>query len=119
MNMRLKFAERVYRVVARIPEGSVTTYGRVARALGAPRSARMVGWALGHQPDGVHVPAHRVVNRSGVLSGSHAFGHPDAMRIMLLDEGVTFLDDITVDLDRHLWDPSDDPSLDYLTDVST
>lgn len=117
-SMRLKFAEKVYRVVERIPEGSVTTYGRIARALGAPRSARMVGWALGHQ-DEANVPAHRVVNRAGVLSGSHAFGHPDLMRMMLLDEGVQFLDEITVDLERHLWDPADDPSLDYLTDVST
>lgn len=117
--MRLQFAQRVYRVVEKIPEGRVTTYGRIARALGAPRSARMVGWALGHQPQGVDVPAHRVVNRSGVLSGSHAFGHPDAMRLMLLDEGVTFVDEITVDLERHLWDPADDPALDYLTEVST
>lgn len=77
----------------------------------------MVGWALNHCP--AEVPAHRVVNRSGILTGAHHFGHPDAMRDLLLAEDVTFLDEITVDLAAHLWDPADDPSLDYLTVVVT
>lgn len=113
------FVDRVYAVVARIPYGHVTTYGRISRALGSPRSARMVGWALNSAPSELDLPAHRVVNRVGVLSGAIHFGHPDAMRDLLLDEGVMFLDDLTVDLDAHLWDPSDDPDLDHLTVVST
>lgn len=108
---QLPFPDRVAIVVARIPEGFVTTYGRIAAALGAPRSARMVGWALNGQIDGTPIPAHRVVNRSGVLSGAAAFGEPNRMRDLLLAEDVPFLDDITVDLAECLWDPADDPEL--------
>jgi len=109
-----QFIERVYDVVARIPHGRVTTYGRIARALGAPSSARMVGWALSRTPPERALPAHRVVNRVGFLSGALHFGHPDVMRGLLLDEGIPFVDEDTVDLDAVLWDPADDPSLDYL-----
>jgi methylated-DNA-protein-cysteine methyltransferase-like protein len=117
--MASDFVDRVYEVVARIPKGRVTTYGRIARALGSPRSARMVGWALHASPAELNLPAHRVVNRNGVLSGALHFGHPDVMRSLLLAEEVAFLDDITVDLEKHLWDPADDPSLDHLTLVRT
>lgn len=113
--MTTDFAERVYAVVARIPRGRVTTFGRIARALGSPRSARMVGWALNSSPSGLDLPAQRVVNRQGVLSGALHFGHPDAMHDLLEEEGITFIDEITVDLDAHLWDPADEPDLDYLT----
>lgn len=78
----------------------------------------MVGWALNRTPSDVYLPAHRVVNRAGVLSGAMHFGHPDAMRDLLRDEGVTFVDEMTVDLAKHLWDPADDPELDHLTIVS-
>ena len=115
--MAADFPARVYEVVKRIPVGKVTTYGRVSRALGAARSARMVGWALNYLPANSDVPAHRVVNRNGQLTGAHHFGPPDVMRNLLEDEGVTFLDEITVDLDTHLWDPSDDPALDELFQV--
>lgn len=115
--MPAEFPSRVYAVVKRIPYGHVTTYGRIGRALGAPRSARMVGWALNYAPAEENVPAHRVVNRNGQLTGAHHFGHPDAMRELLEDEGVTFVDEITVDLDAHLWDPSDDPELDDLFQI--
>lgn len=108
------FWTRVYAVVRRIPEGKVTTYGRVAHALGAPRSARMVGWALNGLPPGSDVPAHRVVNRNGRLTGAHHFGPPEVMRGLLEDEGVRFVDDLTVDLSAHLWDPADDPEVDAL-----
>ena len=77
----------------------------------------MVGWALNHLPPDSGVPAHRVVNRNGQLTGAHHFGPPDVMRNMLEDEGVTFIDDITVDLAVHLWEPGDDPSLDGLFQV--
>jgi methylated-DNA-protein-cysteine methyltransferase-like protein len=108
------FPQRVYKVVRRIPVGRVTTFGRIAHALGAPRSARMVGWALNGVPGNLDVPAHRVVNRNGQLTGAHHFGAPNVMHDLLADEGVTFLDDITVDLSAHLWDPADDPELDEL-----
>lgn len=112
--MTSDFWTRIYTVVRRIPEGRVTSYGSIARALGAPRSARMVGWALNSLPAGADVPAHRVVNRNGQLTGAHHFGPPDVMRGLLEDEGVTFIDDATVDLALHFWDPADDPAIDEL-----
>lgn len=105
----LPFPERVALVVERIPEGFVTTYGRIAAALGSPRSARMVGWAMSGLSAERGLPAHRVVNRQGVLSGAPAFGHPNRMRDLLVEEDVPFLDEITVDLAECLWDPADDP----------
>jgi methylated-DNA-protein-cysteine methyltransferase-like protein len=111
------FPQRVYQVVRRIPRGRVTTYGRIAGALGSPRSARMVGWALNGTPHSVDIPAHRVVNRNGQLSGAHHFGGPDVMYNLLADEGVGFIDEITVDLAAHLWDPADDPELDDLFEI--
>lgn len=112
--MTSDFWTRVYAVVRRIPGGKVTTYGRVSHALGAPRSARMVGWALNSLPPGSDVPAHRVVNRNGQLTGAHHFGPPEVMRGLLEDEGVGFVDDFMVDLSAHLWDPADDPDVDAL-----
>ncbi len=101
------FAARVYDLVARIPWGRVTTYGRIARAVGDPRGARMVGWALMDAVDDPRdLPCHRVVNRVGLLSGGWHFGHPDVMRARLLAEEVPFRDDYQVDLDRCLWDPA-------------
>lgn len=75
----------------------------------------MVGWALNRSPRELDLPAHRVLNRNGVLTGALHFGHPDAMADLLREEGVTFVDEITVDLDAFLWDPTEDPELDYLT----
>lgn len=103
----MEFAERVYAVVRLIPPGCVTSYGSIARALGAPRGARLVGWIMRSSPE--DIPAHRVVNKQGVLTGAVHFGHPDAMRQLLEDEGVAFVDDITVDMAQHYWDPTDDP----------
>jgi methylated-DNA-protein-cysteine methyltransferase-like protein len=107
----LPFPQRVALVVSAIPYGHVTTYGRIAAALGSPKSARMVGWAMSAMPAGHDLPAHRVVNRLGVLSGAEAFGHPGIMRDLLLEEEVPFRDEWTVDLAECLWDPLDDPSL--------
>ena len=112
----MDFADRVYAVVARIPQGSVTSYGAIARALGSPRSARMVGWAMNHCPPGL--PAHRVVNRAGVLTGAIHFGPPDEMRRRLEAEGITFLDDITVDMRQHFWAPADAPEIDQFFQFS-
>lgn len=99
------FAEKVYAIVAQIPYGRVTTYGRIAEAIGARRSARMVGWVLNSVHEGADLPCHRVVNRTGLLSGGWHFGHPDVMRNLLLDEGVPFRDEHQVDLSRCVWDP--------------
>jgi methylated-DNA-protein-cysteine methyltransferase related protein len=103
-----QFVERVYEVVRLVPPGRVTTYGRIARYLGAARSARMVGWALHHSPDDVSEAAHRVVNRNGDLTGGWAWGHPAIMRGLLEDEDVTFSDEYRVDLAKHLWDPNEE-----------
>lgn len=108
------FQARIYHLVSLIPEGRVTTYGRIARALGSPNSARMVGWALSSLRSGHDLPAHRVVNRIGFLSGAEAWGNPEIMRDLLLDEGVPFRDDWEVDLDACLWDPAEDEDLDDL-----
>ena len=102
------FFDRVYAIVDQIPVGRVTTYGHIARTLGAARSARMVGWAL-HTCAGTPLPAHRVVNRVGALSGALHFGGPHVMEDLLRSEGVTFLPDGRVDLSQHLWVPSEDP----------
>ena len=105
MPASVEFAARVYALVARVPRGRVTTYGRVARALGDPRGARMVGWALSGVPPGLELPCQRVVNRNGELSGGWHFGHPDVMRALLEEEGVPFAEAYRVDLARCVWDP--------------
>jgi methylated-DNA-protein-cysteine methyltransferase related protein len=100
------FNDRVFEIVRQIPCGRVTTYGTIAAVLGNRRGARMVGWALHGCPDDVSDVAHRVVNRYGELSGGWSWGHPDVMRQLLIDEGVTFLGEYQVDLTRHLWIPN-------------
>ncbi|HEX3724096.1 MAG TPA: MGMT family protein [Nitrolancea sp.] len=102
---RSEFVQNVFAIVLQIPYGKVTTYGRIARAVGAPRSARMVGWALHNCPEDVGEIAHRVINRNGELTGGWSFGHPSIMRGLLEDEGVTFIDEYQVDLPRHVWEP--------------
>lgn len=106
------FAERVYRLVRQIPLGSVTTYGTIAAVLGDRRAARMVGWAMSNCPADVSDVAHRVVNRYGGLSGGWAWGHPEVMKQLLVDEGVVFVDEFQVDLGRHLWIPSMEEEVD-------
>lgn len=108
------FHDRVYEIVLQIPRGKVTTYGTIAAVLGDRRAARMVGWAMSSCPAEVSEVAHRVVNRYGELSGGWAWGHPEIMKQLLVDEGVTFVDEYQVDLDRHFWLPPlpDDRKLD-------
>ena len=99
------FFDRVYRIVAQIPYGRVTTYGAIAEALGVRRSARMVGWALNQtieREDLPDLPCHRVVNREGLLTGKAYFGG-NVMEERLRQEGVTFLKDDQVDMERHFW----------------
>ena len=101
------FFSRVYEVTCKIPYGRVTTYGAIARFLGSPQSARMVGWALNnshHQQN--FIPAHRVVNRNGILTGKHHFRHVNLMQELLKNEGVMVENDQIVDFKKHLWDPN-------------
>ncbi len=101
------FSDRVFNVVKAIPRGSVSTYGQVARMIGAPRSARYVGYALRANPspgtDEECIPCHRVVFKDGGLCKSFAFGGPDEQKAMLEAEGVSFRDDAHVDMDACLW----------------
>ena len=101
------FYARVWALVDTIPWGRVTTYGHVARALGAAGSARMVGWAL-NAAAATGLPCHRVVNRSGTLTGRLHFAGPHVMEERLRGEGITVDDDGRVRLDRHLWVPGED-----------
>lgn len=97
------FYERVYELVAKIPRGKVTTYGAIASTLGVASGARMVGYAL-NNVQGSEVPAHRVLNRLGQLTGRAHFPD-DTMRERLQQEGITFVAEYTVDIDKHYWDP--------------
>lgn len=98
------FYTRVYAVVMRIPPGKVTTYGAIARHIGAGRSARTVGYALNAAPLLDDIPCHRVVNRNGDLSGKVHFATPTLMRELLEAEGVTFKGERVV-MAEHFWDP--------------
>lgn len=100
------FFELVYQVVELIPEGRVTSYGAIAKYLGAARSSRMVGWALNALNNSQHhLPAHRVVNRKGLLTGkAHFTGEP--MEDLLASEGVTIVDNQIQQLEAIYWDPN-------------
>ena len=100
------FFQNVYEVVKLIPKGRVTSYGAIARYLGTGMSARMVGWAMNAAHGLKNVPAHRVVNSQGLLTGKHHFGSPTAMQDCLAKDGVRVVKDKVVDFDKRLWDPS-------------
>jgi methylated-DNA-protein-cysteine methyltransferase-like protein len=99
------FFERVYAVARQIPYGKVTSYGAIAKVLGAARSARMVGWAMNASHTQANIPAHRVVNRTGVLTGKNFFGG-NRMQELLEAEGLTIKDDQILNFSSHFWDPS-------------
>jgi methylated-DNA-protein-cysteine methyltransferase-like protein len=101
------FRQLVFGLVVCVPSGRVTSYGRLAAALGQPRKAREVGWALSSIPENMNLNAHRVVGRDGTLSGGWAFGAPEVQRALLEQEGVGFCPDGRVDLDHFLWPESD------------
>lgn len=103
--MSSNFFNLVYEVVKLIPEGRVTTYGAIARYLSAPKSSRMVGWALNasHKLD---IPAHRVVNRIGLLSGKHHFGGINLMQQLLEAEGLIIVDNQIQNFSDCFWDPN-------------
>src|SRR5262249_45804154 len=100
-----RLAARVYALVRACPAGRVTTYGWIAAALGLPRAARVVGWIMNESPRGSSVPAQRVINSKGELTGSWAFGQRGRMRQLLEEEGILFTPEGRVDLKRYGWDP--------------
>jgi methylated-DNA-protein-cysteine methyltransferase-like protein len=104
----VSFFEAVFDLVRQIPKGRVTSYGAIAAALGTKGSARMVGWAM-NQSHFVKpaVPAHRVVNRQGLLSGKMHFSPPERMQQLLEKEGIKIVDDQIIDFKKHFWDPSE------------
>jgi methylated-DNA-protein-cysteine methyltransferase related protein len=101
------FFELVFEVARQIPKGRVTSYGAIASCLGTKLSARMVGWAM-HAAGSAKpkVPAHRVVNRNGMLSGKHHFNPPSKMEALLKKEGIKVRNDMIVDFRKLFWDPA-------------
>lgn len=105
--MEENFFEKVYLITRLIPYGRVTSYGAIARCIGAPRSARMVGWAL-NNCNKEDVPAHRVVNRKGLLTGKHHFPGTDLMQQLLENEGVEVRDSQVIAFEKHFWNPCEE-----------
>ncbi|MBN2814636.1 MAG: MGMT family protein [Bacteroidales bacterium] len=100
------FFQRVYEVVKQIPPGRVTTYGAIARFTGSPQASRMVGWAMNASHSySEAIPAHRVINRNGLLTGKNHFRHPRMMQELLESEGIRVEDDRVVDFSELFWDP--------------
>lgn len=99
------FFERVYTVARKIPYGKVTSYGAIAKVLGAARSARMVGWAMNAAHTLEDVPAHRVVNRNGLLTGKHHFDGTNLMQQLLENEGIQVKDNQIIDFEKVFWKP--------------
>ena len=100
------FYDKVYEVVRLIPAGKVTSYGAIASYLGTAQSSRMVGWAMNNaHVQEKYVPAHRVVNRNGLLTGKHHFGSSTIMQELLEAEGITVVDDQIIDFEKHFWNP--------------
>jgi len=107
------FFEKVFEVVLLIPKGRVTNYGAIAKYLGTARSSRMVGWAMNASHSyKKKVPAHRVVNRLGLLTGKHHFSDPTQMQLLLEKEGVKIVNDKVVDFQKIFWNPMIELSLD-------
>ncbi len=105
------FFEQVYDVARQIPRGRVTSYGAIAAYLGTKMSARMVGWAMNGAFGQKDVPAHRVVNRNGMLSGKMHFATPTRMEELLKKEKIRVVDDTIVDFEKKFWDPAEELSI--------
>ena len=103
----LNFFERVYKVVRKIPDGRVCSYGLIARYLGSPQSSRMVGWAMNASHIKEDVPAHRVVNRLGLLTGKQHFEGTNLMQQLLESEGIEVKENQILNFDQYLWNPAD------------
>jgi methylated-DNA-protein-cysteine methyltransferase-like protein len=112
MNQNSGFFQRVYEVTRKIPFGRVTTYGAIARYLGSPGAARMVGWAMNQSHTSPHyVPAHRVVNRLGLLTGKHHFDGSTQMQELLENEGAVIEENRIVNMKDMFWDPMEELGL--------
>ena len=107
--MEERFFERVYAIVRQIPFGKVTSYGAIAKALGTAKSARMVGWAMNASHNMADVPAHRVVNRSGLLTGKMHFDGTNLMQQLLENEGIVVQDNQIINFENHFWTPNIEP----------
>lgn len=104
--MEKNFFENVYEVVKQIPYGKVTSYGAIANYLGAKGSARMVGWAMNASHNRPDIPAHRVVNKVGLLTGKHHFKGTNVMQQLLESEGITVIENQIQNFEKHFWEPS-------------
>ena len=112
MTQNKGFFERVYEVTRMIPYGRVTTYGAIASYLGAPGAARMVGWAMNQShtsPE--YIPAHRVVNRVGLLTGKHHFEGSNQMQELLENEGAIIVENRIINMAKLFWDPMEELGL--------
>tara|TARA_B100001057_G_scaffold125250_1_gene123944 strand:+ start:5489 stop:5830 length:342 start_codon:yes stop_codon:yes gene_type:complete len=101
------FFDKVYFVVKQIPFGRVATYGSIARYIGSPGSSRMVGWAMNASHSRENIPAHRVVNRYGFLTGKHHFQGTNLMQDLLESEGIKIINNQILNFNIFFWDPSD------------
>lgn len=99
------FFEKVYTIARQIPYGKVTSYGAIAKALGTARSARMVGWAMNACHNMEDIPAHRVVNRKGLLTGKHHFDGTNLMQQLLESEGIEIVNNQIINFEKHFWQP--------------
>lgn len=106
MKKELNFFERVYEVAKRIPYGKVTSYGEIAEYLGTAKSARIVGWAMKASHNDDTVPAHRVVNSKGILTGKHHFGGTNLMQQLLESEGVIIKNNQIMNFEEIFWSPN-------------
>ena len=106
MENKSSFYARVYEIVKLVPPGRITTYGPIAKHLGTATSARMVGYAMNVSHSDSKIPAHRVVNRNGILTGKHHFDGTNLMQQLLESEGVVVIDNQIQDFDKVFWDPT-------------
>ena len=104
------FFEKVYAIVQQIPAGRITSYGAIAKCIGSPQSARMVGWAMNASHNRRDVPAHRVVNRKGLLTGKHHFEGTNLMQQLLENEGIVVIENQIQNFEEIFWDPSNTKS---------
>lgn len=104
--MEASFFDNVFEVAKLVPKGRVTSYGAIAAYIGMKRSARMVGYAMNASHNDKSIPAHRVVNRNGMLTGKHHFSGPDEMQKRLEKEGIKVKNDKIVNFEKHFWDPT-------------
>ncbi|MDF2802710.1 MAG: O-6-methylguanine methyltransferase [Anaerocolumna sp.] len=97
------FFDKVYTIVSRIPKGRVATYGQIALIIGSPNSSRIVGYAMHSAPPDRNLPCHRVVNREGRMAPGNIFGGEKIQKELLKKEGVTFLKNGCINMEKHLW----------------